>query len=211
MISGSLLIARLHEQWPDASCELYAREPWQLLVAAILSARVSDVRVNQVMAVLDEHVGGIERYAGLHPSQLEPYLRRLPLHGQKARAIVECARVLLAYHDGLVPQDRDQLQTLPGVGPKVAAVVQGNAFGIPAVAADGHVQRILRRIGWCEQEEPQGAEQAIIQHVEPQHWVRLCHQLIRLGRTVCRPRRPRCAVCPIGSECPRCGVESLAG
>ncbi len=198
--------AALTRSFPDARCELNARDPWQMLVAAILSARATDHQVNKLMAVLNEHYVGPEAYAELDHRDLERVIRHVPLFRQKARAIVEAARALLRSHQGLVPQDLAQLATLPGVGRKTAAVVQGNAFGIPAIAADVHVQRIVHRLGWCAAEHPGQAEAALARRFPPQQWVRLCHQLIRLGRDCCRRVKPRCERCPLAAQCARQGV-----
>lgn len=201
------IVARaLAEAWPDARCELLAADPWELLVAAILSARCTDERVNQAMAVLNEHVVGPAAYALLAPGELGESLRRLPLHEQKARAIVEAARQVCARHGGRVPADAVELAALPGVGRKVAAVVLGNAFGRPAVAADVHVTRIAHRLGWIPREEARLAEEAVAQRLPSDTWVVACHRLIRLGREHCRPKRPWCSRCPLADTCPRQGV-----
>ena len=168
----------LARAYPDARCELLARDPWELLVAAILSARSTDFQVNRVMAVLNEHYVGPAAFAALDHRDLERAVRHVPLFRQKARAIVEAAR----------------------------AVVLGNAFGIPAIAADVHVQRVAHRLGWSPAEHPAQAEAALAARFPPQQWVRLCHQIIRLGRDCCRRIKPRCARCPLAAFCPRQGV-----
>lgn len=192
--------------WPEARCELLARDPWEFLVAAMLSARTTDQQVNKVMAVLTEHLVGVEAYARLDHRRLARLISRLPLYPQKARAIVESARRIKVEHHGRVPQTMAELSALPGVGRKTAAVVLGNAFDVPAVAADVHVQRILRRLGWTTREHARDAERELSGRFPPQHWVSLCHRLIRLGREYCRPLRPRCASCPMAQICPRQGV-----
>ncbi len=198
--------AALQRSWPDARCGLYARDDWELLVAAILSARATDVQVNKVMAVLMEHVVSVAGLAALDHRDLTRVLRRLPLYPQKARALVEAARALLVHHGGKVPRTRADLERLPGVGRKVAAVVLGNGFGIPAVAADVHVTRIAFRLGWTAQELPRAAEAAVETRFPAQDWVRRCHQMIRLGREHCRRQAPRCDRCPLAADCPRQGV-----
>jgi endonuclease-3 len=193
--------------YPDARCELLARDPWELLVAAILSARSTDFQVNRVMAVLNEHYVGPAAFAALDHRDLERVVRHVPLFRQKARAIVEAARAVVRFHGARVPEGMGPLSTLPGVGRKTAAVVMGNAFGVPAIAADVHVQRVVHRLGWCAAEHPGQAEAALAARFPPQQWVRLCHQLIRLGRDCCRRLKPRCARCPLSAFCPRQGVE----
>jgi endonuclease-3 len=184
-----------------------ATDPWELTVAAILSARTTDTQVNKVMATLGEHLVGIDAYARLEADALQALIRRLPLHGQKARAIVEAARAIIRHHHGRVPEDLAHLAALPGLGRKTAAVVAGNAFGVPAVAADVHVCRAVRRLGWIGEEQPRAAEAALRARFAPARWVRLCHQLIRLGRDHCRRQRPWCSTCPLAATCPRQGVD----
>ncbi len=196
----------LAETWPDAACELQATDPWQLLVAVILSARTTDIQVNKAMAVLNEHLLGVYAYAELDQRELEPLIRHLPLFRQKARAIVEAARALMRTGGG-VPASIDALATLPGVGRKTACVVAGNAFGVPAVGADTHVQRIVYRLGWTPREHPLEAERAVMARLPPGRWVQICHQSIRLGREFCRRIKPRCERCPLAMACPKQGVE----
>jgi len=198
--------ATLAKCYPKARCELMARHPWELLIAAILSARTSDIQVNKVMAVLNEHFCGPDAYAQMDHIELARIIRKLPLYQQKARAIVEAARKVITRHGGEVPDNMQDLASLPGVGRKVAAVVLGNAFDIPAIAADTHVQRIVRRLGWTERENAIEAERALASRFPPHFWTALCHQLIRLGREHCRPLSPKCSTCPIGADCPKHGV-----
>ena len=196
----------LQDAYPDARCELLARDAWELLIAAILSARTTDVQVNKVMAVLNEHYVGPQALADLDHRELDRVIRHVPLHRQKARAIVEAARSVLRLHDGQVPRDLASLSALPGVGRKTAAVVLGNAFGQPAIAADVHVQRITHRLGWAAREHPADAEVALARRFAPEYWVRLCHQLIRLGRDCCRRQKPRCERCPVARFCAKQGL-----
>jgi endonuclease III len=192
--------------YPDARCELLASNPWELLVATILSARTTDVQVNKVMAVLNEHYVGVAAYIDLDYRALARVIRHVPLFRQKARAIVEAARALTRLHQGQVPTTLRELSELPGVGRKTAAVVLGNAFGVPAVAADVHVQRIAYRLGWTSREHPQDAEAAIVQRFPPHYWVQLCHQFIRLGRDCCKRQKPRCERCPMARFCSQQGA-----
>ena len=197
----------LAEHWPDAACELPARDPWTLLVAVILSARTTDVQVLKAMAVLDEHLLGVAAYAQLDPREIEPLLRHLPLFRQKARAVVECARAILR-RGGIVPTSIEELARLPGVGRKTACVVAGNAFGVPAVGADTHVCRIVHRLGWTAEESPLAAEQAVMDRLPPGRWVQACHQFIRLGREHCRRIKPKCGGCPMAKACPQQNIPA---
>ncbi len=201
------MVQSLQRCWPEARCDLLARDPWELLVAVILSSRTADERVNQVMAVLSEHFTGPEAYMFLDPRELGDFIHRVPLHRQKARAIVEAARHIVERHGGEVPEDPQLLAELPGVGRKTAAVVVGNAFGQPTVAADSHVTRITHRLGWCRRADPLEAELALRERLPATAWVPTCHRMIRLGREHCRPQRPWCSRCPLAETCPQVGVS----
>lgn len=198
--------ALLQRHWPEARCELQAATPWELLVAVICSTRAADERVNQIMAVLHEHVLGPATLADADPRDWYPLLRRLPFYKQKARAICEAARAIHYRHGGRVPRDPAALRALAGVGRKTAAVVLGNAFGMPAVAADRHVIRVVHRWGWIPGEQALLAERAVERRLPEDRWVQACHQMIRLGREHCRPVKPYCSRCPCASICPRQGV-----
>ena len=198
----------LAAHWPEAACELDAKDPFALLVAVILSARARDEQVNKVLAVLHEHLLGIDAYARLDPRDLEPLLRHLPLYRQKARAVVEAARTILERHGGAVPRDLEALARLPGVGRKTAAVVVANAYGVPAIGADTHVQRLAHRWGWTTREHPAEAETAVADRLPRHRWIQACHQMIRLGRTFCTRLRPRCDTCPLAPSCPRVGAPA---
>ncbi len=196
----------LAKVYPHARCELYARDPWELLVAVILSARTTDQQVNKVMATLTEHLVGVEAYAKVDHQRMARLIKGVPLYPQKARSIVEAARRIISSHQSAVPKTLRELTGLPGVGPKTAAVVAGNLFGVPAVAADVHVQRCVHRWGWTAKAQARSTELAVMDRLPPQHWVVLCHRIIRLGRDVCRPKNPKCEQCPLAAQCPRVGI-----
>ena len=198
---------QLQSTWPDAQCELVWNNHWQLLVAVICSARASDDRVNLVLQEFWECFPTMQDAAIAYPPDLGQAIRRLPLWQQKSRAIVESARYLMEHHQGVVPSNPQDLIKLPGVGRKTAAVVAGNGFGIPSIAADVHVQRILPRWGWTEKVDERQSEQAIAHQWPADDWVSRCHQLIRLGRAWCRPKRPWCSKCVCRHQCPQIGVE----
>lgn len=198
---------RLQEAWPHAQCELLARDPFEFLVAVICSAQTSDTRVNQVMAVLQEHLCGVEAYAAMPLPELSTLLARLPLFRQKARRIHDAARHLVDHYDGQLPTDATSLRRLPGVGEKTAAVVLGNRLGQPAIAVDVHVERCARRLGLSHAADKRVIAEDLRRRFPPPRWVSLCHQLIRLGREYCRPRRPWCSRCPLRGHCPRNGVD----
>jgi endonuclease-3 len=191
---------------PEAGCGLLARDPWELLVAAILADGAHEVQVNKVMAVLTERCCGPAAFAALDQRDLERPLRRLPLGRPKARAIVEAARAVLRLHGGKVPDTLASLAAVPGVGRRVAAVVVGHAFGRPAVVADRLVQRVVHRLGWTECVHPGQTDAAIAARFRPERWVRLCHQFVHLARDCCRRVAPRCQRCPLTAWCAKRGV-----
>jgi len=201
------VVSLLGRAYPEARCELDADGAWELLVAAICSARTPDARVNEVLPGVRERFAAMHDCAAADRHELEGALRRLPLFRQKARAINEAARYCLRVHGGEVPATLETLVRIPGVGRKTAAVVVGNHFGVPAIAADVHVQRAVRRWAWAERENPHDAERAIAGRIPPHYWVELCHQTVRLGRDCCRPLRPWCSRCPLADQCPQAGVE----
>lgn len=198
---------QLDAAWPAARCELEADDPWGLLMAVICSTRTTDDRVNMVLPALLEQYPLPSMIADEDPRVVDALIARLPLHLQKARALVECGRAVAWYHDNTVPRDLDVLVTLPGVGRKIAAVVAGNAYQVPAVAADVHVIRAVHRWGWVPRAAADVAETAITQRWPAETWVARCHRIIRLGRHFCRPQRPFCSKCPLQDHCPRVGVS----
>ena len=197
---------RLQAQWPDASCELLADTPWQLVVATMLSAQAADARVNAVMANLNEHLIDIHAYATLSTEQLARMCKQIPLAKQKADRIIQAAHWIIQHHNGEVPMEPTELQAIPGIGAKSAAVVAGNAFGVPAIAADRHVMRICYRLGWTDKEAEKPAVRAIANQFPPHQWVRICHQMIRLGRRDCRPINPWCSRCPLNDLCKKSDI-----
>ncbi len=202
-----LVLQRLRQAYPGVGCELVAASTWELLVAVILSAQTSDQRVNMVMAHLQEKLGDIHAYAQAPLRELERAIQQVPLYRQKARYIKEAAQTIERLYAGEVPSDEDRLRQLPGVGGKTAAVVLGNGFGIPTIAVDSHVQRVVTRIGLSRARTPRAIERELARAIPPQHWVDLCHQLIRLGRDHCRPQNPWCSRCPLQGLCCQYDVE----
>jgi endonuclease-3 len=196
--------------YPDVACDLLARDPWELLMAAILSERAHELQVNKVMAVLSEHLTSIAAVAEIDHRDLEPALRQLPLYREKARALVEAARCILRLHHGQVPRTMEALAAIPGVSRPAAALVLGHAFATPAFAATPEVRRVLSRLGWVAGTHPAEAEHAISERFAPQYWVVLSQRLLRLGRDSCRRVSPRCERCPLLELCPRRGCTSAA-
>ena len=191
---------------PTPMGELHHTNAYTLLVAVALSAQATDVGVNKATKGLFAVADTPARMLVLGEATLIEHIKTIGLFRNKAKNVIRLSQMLIDDYNGHVPSSRAALQRLPGVGRKTAAVVLGNAFGVPAIAADVHVTRIAHRLGWTTREHPRDAESALSSRFPPQHWVRLCHQLIRLGRDCCRRLKPRCERCPVARWCERKGL-----
>lgn len=191
----------LGEAYPDAHCELDFTSPYELLVATVLSAQTTDVRVNQVTPELFRRYPDAAALAQAREGDLQEILRPLGFFRAKARSLLGLGTAL-AERDGEVPADLAALVSLPGVGRKTANVVLGNAFDIPGITVDTHVGRLARRLGWTVQEDPVKVERDLAAIWPREEWVMTCHRLIWHGRRVCHARRPACAECPVRDLCP---------
>lgn len=197
---------RLERVYPDAHCALLHQNPWQLLVATILSAQCTDVRVNLVTPGLFERFPTAASLATAEPAEVENLIRSTGFFRNKARSLIGCAQTLVARHAGRVPQTMAALVDLPGVGRKTANVVLGNAFGIPGMVVDTHVGRIAGRLGWTLARTPEGIEAELCHLLPANRWTQAAHVLIFHGRSCCLASRPRCSGCPVSDRCPRGGV-----
>ncbi|KAE8763689.1 endonuclease III [Georgenia thermotolerans] len=195
----------LAQAWPDAHIELDFTTPLELLVATVLSAQTTDVRVNQVTPALFAAYPDAAAYAGARREDLEEILRPLGFFRSKAAAVQGIGAALVERFGGEVPDSLDELVTLPGVGRKTANVVLGNAFGIPGITVDTHVGRLARRLGWTDQKDPVKVEARIAELLPPEEWTMACHRLIFHGRRVCHSRRPACGACVVAELCPSYG------
>ncbi len=195
---------RLDKFYPDAHCELDYVDPFQLLVAVVLSAQTTDVLVNQVTPSLFGRWPDAQSLSKATVDDVAQVLRqRLGMYNQKAKHIVGLAKKLVEKHGGKVPRTLEELVTLSGVGRKTANVVLGVAFGIPSgVVVDTHVQRLSQRLGFTAQTKPETIEKDLIGLFPKDHWVALAHLLIFHGRRVCFAQRPACAACGINDLCP---------
>ncbi len=189
-------------RWPDARCELDFRSPLELLVATVLSAQTTDVRVNQVTPVLFARYPDAAAYADADPEALEDLIRPTGFFRAKTRSLQGLGRALVERYGGEVPARLEDLVTLPGVGRKTANVVLGDAFGVPGITVDTHVGRLARRLGWTTSEDPVVVEQEIAALIPRPEWTLLSHRLIFHGRRTCHARKPDCATCPITRDCP---------
>ena len=200
------IAARLEEAYPDATCELDFANPWQLLVATILSAQCTDKMVNQVTPALFEQFPDPPSLARATQAKIERMIRKTGFYSQKARAIRACAKHVSERFGGRVPQTMEELTSLQGVGRKTASVVLGTAFGEPAVFVDTHVKRLTYRLGLTRAKDPNEIEGDVRRLIPEKEWTAFCHRLIHHGRRVCFARNPRCESCPLGSVCPRIGL-----
>lgn len=199
---------RLATLFPDAHCELDFANPLQLLVATILSAQCTDVRVNQVTPALFARFPDAAALAGADPAELEKLIRPTGFFRAKARNIQLCCRQLVERHGGEVPSTMEELVALNGVGRKTANVILGNAFDVPGLPVDTHVTRVSWRLGLTTETDPVKIERDLTALLPAKEWTMLGHRLIFLGRRVCHARTPRCAECALAKECSRVGVGS---
>ena len=199
----------LAELYPDAHCELDFENPLQLIVATILSAQCTDVRVNQVTPGLFARYKTAEDYASAERIELEELIRPTGFYRNKATSILGLGRELCDRFGGEVPGRLTDLVTLPGVGRKTANVVLGNAFDVPGLTVDTHFGRLVRRFGWTAEEDPVKVEHEIGALFPRAEWTMLSHRLIFHGRRICHSRRPACGACPLAALCPSHGIGEL--
>jgi endonuclease III len=203
------LAQRLAAAYPDARCSLDFASPLELLVATILSAQCTDVRVNQVTKTLFRKYRTAADYAKASQAELERDIQSTGFFRNKAKNIRECCQTLLEEYDGQVPKDLESLVQLPGVGRKTANVVLGAAFGIAVgVVVDTHVARLSRRLGLSAEKDPVKIERDLMGQFAQREWIVLSHELILHGRRCCTARSPKCSECPLESLCPKIGVET---
>ena len=204
---ASKLLERLEKLYPDPKCALNFTNPLELLVATILSAQCTDVRVNQVTGPLFARYPDARTYAEADLTELEERIRSTGFYRNKARNIISCAAALVDRHDGEVPSTMGELTALAGVGRKTANVVLGNVFDIPGMVVDTHVKRLANRFGWSRQSDPVKIEEDLCRLLPRTKWTRTSHVLILHGRALCKAPTPLCSVCPVLDLCPRIGVN----
>jgi endonuclease-3 len=195
----------LAETYPDAHCELDFSTPLELLVATILSAQTTDVRVNMVSPVLFAKYRTAADYAAADRAELEVLIQSTGFFRAKTNALIGLGQALVERYDGEVPGRLKDLVTLPGVGRKTANVVLGNAFGVPGITVDTHFGRLSRRFGWTADADPEKVEAEVGALFPRREWTMLSHRLIWHGRRVCHARKPACGACPLAGLCPSYG------
>lgn len=197
------VIRRLKRAYPDAKCSLNYSNPFELLIATILSAQSTDERVNIVTADLFRKYRQPEDYLKVSPHELEKDIHSTGFFRNKTRSIQGTSKMLTEQYGGVVPHTMEELLELPGVARKTANVVLGNAFDIKAgVVVDTHVTRLSHRLDFTQEKTAEKIEQALIPIVPKKDWVIFPHLMIAHGRKICKARTPLCAECPVERQCP---------
>jgi len=202
---AQLIMDELAKLYPDARPELNFSNPFETLIATILSAQCTDKRVNQCTAKLFPLYPDAFAMAKLMPEELEPHIKECGLYRNKAKNIIAACRGLVEKYNGVVPQNREELMALPGVGQKTAGVVLMAAFGDPQIPVDTHVFRVSRRIGMADADTPEKVEIQLREILDRDIWIYGHHLLIWHGRRICHAQKPECDKCPLhGTLCGRC-------
>ncbi|MFC4887768.1 endonuclease III [Streptomyces beijiangensis] len=195
----------LAEVYPYAHPELDFENPFELLVATVLSAQTTDLRVNQTTPALFAKYPTPEDMAVAVPEELEEILRPTGFFRAKAKSVLGLSAALRDNFGGEVPSRLEDLVTLPGVGRKTANVVLGNVFGVPGITVDTHFGRLVRRWKWTDEEDPVKVEAVVAELFPPKDWTMLSHRVVFHGRRICHSRKPACGACPIAPLCPSYG------
>ncbi|HVN83168.1 MAG TPA: endonuclease III [Terriglobia bacterium] len=204
------ILSLLKAEYPDAQCALTHADPLQLLIATILSAQCTDVRVNQVTPVLFQRYPTISDLAEAKLSELEDLIRSTGFFRNKARNIKAACQQLVNKFSGKIPHSMEELLTLQGVARKTANVVLGSAFGIPSgIVVDTHVFRLSHRLRLTHAKTPEKVEQDLMRKVPREEWINFSHRLIFHGRRVCTARKPLCHICSLDEVCPKVGVKKV--
>jgi endonuclease-3 len=192
----------LNKLYPNVTCALNHRSPWELLVATILSAQCTDKRVNEVTPGLFEKYPTIKDFANVSQEELANDIRSTGFFNNKSKSVIGAAKKILSDFKGEVPRNIDDLQTVPGAARKTSNVVLGTAFGIPSgVVVDTHVHRVSRRLDLTKQNEPVKIEQDLMKIIPQERWILFSHQVIHHGRSLCVARKPKCAECLLDPIC----------
>ncbi len=204
---SAAILKRLRREYPSAITALHHGNPFQLLIATILSAQCTDERVNSVTPNLFSRFPGPGDLAEADQAELEEIIRSTGFFRMKARNILGCSRAIMERHEGEVPRSLDELVRLPGVGRKTANVVLGQAFGIAVgIVVDTHVHRLAKRMGFTRSESAEGAERDLMGLFPPKDWIFLGSALILHGRNTCGARKPACSGCIVEDLCPSAGT-----
>ncbi len=196
------ILKRLDEVYgTEYICYLNHENPWQLLIAVILSAQCTDARVNIVTKDLFVKYDSLEKFANADLKELEMDIRPTGFFHNKAKNIIACAKRLVEVYGGEVPSELEDLLTLPGVGRKTANVIRGNIYDQPSIVVDTHVKRISKRLGFTEEEDPEKIEFELMKKLPKEHWILYNIQIISFGRNICFARSPKCSECFLYDLC----------
>lgn len=206
MTVNEQILAELRRLYPDARPELNFSNPFETLIAVMLSAQCTDRQVNKVTAKLFPLYPDAFAIARLTPDELRPHVASCGFRS-KADNIVATCRILVEKYDGQVPRTMEELTALPGVGRKTANVVLANAFGVPTIAVDTHVFRVSNRLGLASAKDVLETERQLMQVIPREDWIRAHHWLIFHGRRVCDARKPACSSCTLAPLCRHCNQE----
>ena len=196
------IIDILKKEYPKVKSALEYSNPFELLIATILSAQCTDERVNIVTKTLFKKYKKPQDFVNLSNLELEKEIFSTGFYKQKAKSIKACCEELISKHKGKVPADFDELVKLSGVGRKTASVIAGNAFGIPAIAVDTHVKRLSNLLGFIDSQNPDKIEIRLKELLPESYWINSSHWLATHGRKICIANRPKCNECVIGDLCP---------
>ncbi len=196
------ILKRLDATYPNVRCALHHNNAWELLVATILSAQCTDVRVNMVTPELFRKYPTPQDFAALKPEELEPQIRSTGFFRNKSKSIVGAAKAIVEEFGGQVPDEMEKLLTVPGAARKTANVVLGSWFGkAEGVVVDTHVHRISRRLELTKNNDPKSIEQDLMKVIPRDKWIDFSHQIIHHGRALCIARKPKCVDCPLENIC----------
>lgn len=201
MNNNKKILQRLKETYPNAKAALNFTTPFELLIATILSAQCTDVRVNKVTKVLFDKYDTPQSLAELTQEELSIYIKSCGLYKTKSKNILATCDILNREYNAEVPANREMLEQLPGVGRKTASVVLSNAFGIPAIAVDTHVFRVSNRLGLANAKNVVQTEKQLMENIPKKDWGDAHHWLIFHGRQICHARKPACDQCSVGEYC----------
>lgn len=196
-----VVIEKLLKEFPDAKAELDHSNTFELLIATILSAQCTDVRVNKITKELFKDLKKPEDYIKLSQDELAERIRTCGMFNTKSKSILGTCKLLIEEFDGQVPGTLEELITLPGVGRKTANVVLSNAFDTPAIAVDTHVFRVSNRIGIANSKNVLDTEKQLMKNIEKDMWSKGHHLFIFHGRRICKARNPLCDICPVTDHC----------
>ena len=205
-IRAKAIYRQLSKSYPNVKCELDYSNAFELLVATVLSAQCTDKRVNQTTPALFKKYKTVKKMASADRKDIERLIKSTGFFRAKAKNIKGLSEKILTEFDGKVPNNLEDLITLPGVGRKTANVVLGHAFGIPGITVDTHFGRLSRRFGWSKENNPVKVEFEVAGLIPEKEWTNLSQRMIWHGRRVCHSRKPACGVCSLAKLCPSFGI-----